>query len=142
LRAYLSRSTSRTIGIVVGVDNILDIFNEDYYSELEGGILEAFGKLFPGHSKMYVYPKGGISGSGMMTADNLEVPKKLSHLYTHLRENGFIEPIEDADASILCHFSRDILEKLKLGDGPWREGVPEPVYNAIVERRLFGYATR
>jgi hypothetical protein len=30
----------------MGVASLLDLFNEKYYTGLEGGILEAFGKLF------------------------------------------------------------------------------------------------
>ncbi|MBI1318530.1 MAG: TonB-dependent receptor [Candidatus Hydrogenedens sp.] len=139
LRAYLSRATNRQIGIVLGVDNITDIFNEEYYGELEGGILEAFGKLFPGHSKMYVYPKRGNNGHGLITVDDLELPAHLRHLFLHLRQNGFIEPLDGCDESVMGHFSREILGQLRQGDGDWKDGVPESVYTAIVERRLFGY---
>ncbi len=139
LRAYLSRYTQRKIGIVLGVDNIRDIFNEDYYEELEGGILEAFGKLFPGTSKMYVYPKAGDNGHGLQTVDDLVISAKLKHLYQHLRENQFIEPLGGCDESVLRHFSRTILKDLRRGDGPWKEGVPESVHEAIVANRLFGY---
>jgi len=141
LRAYLSRVTGRAIGIVLGVDNVIDIFNEEYYGELEGGILEAFGKLFPGHSKMYVYPKRGDNGQGLVTLDDLVLPEKLRHLYAHLRQNGYIEPLEGYDESVMGHFSRDILAQLRRGDGPWKEGVPESVRTVIIERKLFGYNT-
>jgi hypothetical protein len=33
-------------GIGMGVNNLVDIFDEKYYRHLSGGILEAFGKLF------------------------------------------------------------------------------------------------
>lgn len=138
LREYLSRYTQRLIGIVLGVDNILDIFDEKYYTGMEGGILEAFGKLFPGQSKMYVYPKLA-PGSGLITAETLQVPPHLRHLYAHLTENRFIEPLEGCDESKMHHFSREILSALKRGDNGWREGVPPSVAEAIVSKRLFGY---
>ncbi|MBI2421535.1 MAG: TonB-dependent receptor [Candidatus Hydrogenedentes bacterium] len=138
LRAYLNQFTGRRIGIVLGVDNIVDIFNEQYYEELEGGILEAFGKLFPGNTKLYVYPKL-VENGPLATADNVVLPAHLRHLYAHLRENGFIVPLTGHDESVMAHFSRTILEDLKRGDGDWRLGVPEPVYQAIVAHRLFGY---
>jgi hypothetical protein len=138
LREYLSRYTQRLIGIVLGVDNILDIFDEKYYTGMEGGILEAFGKLFPGQSKMYVYPKLA-PGGGLITAETLQVPPHLRHLYAHLTENRFIEPLEGCDESKMHHFSREILSALKRGDNGWREGVPPSVAEAIVSKRLFGY---
>ena len=30
----------------MGVNNLIEIFDDKYYDELRGGILEAFGKLF------------------------------------------------------------------------------------------------
>lgn len=138
LREYLSRYTQRLIGIVLGVDNILDIFDEKFYEGVEGGILEAFGKLFPGQSKMYVYPKKAADGA-LITAESLEVPRHLRHLYQHLRENGFIDALEDCDESKMGYFSREILAQLKRKQPGWQDGVPESVAEAIVKKRLFGY---
>jgi hypothetical protein len=45
LSSYLRRYVRNPIGLVLGLNNLADIFKEDYYSKLEGGILEAFGKL-------------------------------------------------------------------------------------------------
>src|SRR5437867_3804775 len=41
LAAYLFRYTNRAIGLVMGVPSLIEIFNEKYYTNLEGGILEA-----------------------------------------------------------------------------------------------------
>ena len=56
LAGYLSRYTNRPIGLVMGVPSLLEIFNERYYLNLEGGILEALGRMFKGHLKLFVYP--------------------------------------------------------------------------------------
>lgn len=138
LREYLSRYTKRKIVITLGVDNILDIFDEKYYEGMEGGILEAFGKLFPGQSKMYVYPKLGAS-SALITAETLEVPRHLRHLYAHLKDNGFIEALDDCDESKMRYFSRAILAALKRNEDGWQDGVPDSVAQAIMSKRLFGY---
>ena len=46
LASYLRRLIKKPIGLVMGLNNLADIFKEEYYSNLEGGILEAFGVLF------------------------------------------------------------------------------------------------
>ena len=56
LAAYLTRYTAEPIAVTMGVANLLDLFSEQYYTELEGGILEAFGKLFTKDLRLYVYP--------------------------------------------------------------------------------------
>ncbi len=43
LAAYLSRYTDKMIGLVMGVPSLMEIFDEKYYLNLEGGILEALG---------------------------------------------------------------------------------------------------
>jgi len=45
------------IGLVMGVPSLLEIFDEKYYLNLEGGILEALGRMFKSGLKLYVYPK-------------------------------------------------------------------------------------
>ena len=59
LRAFLRRYTQGRIGIVARLDNLRDIFSPEFYSDLEGGILEAFGRLFCDKTWMYVYPGAG-----------------------------------------------------------------------------------
>jgi hypothetical protein len=56
LAAYLFRYTKKMIGIVMGVPTLRELFEEKYYTDLEGGILESFGRLFKNALKLYVYP--------------------------------------------------------------------------------------
>jgi hypothetical protein len=44
------------MGLAMGVNNLVDIFDEKYYRHLSGGILEAFGKLFFRDMKSILYP--------------------------------------------------------------------------------------
>ena len=44
------------IGVALGVNNLVEIFNEKYYENLPGGILESFGRMFRHAVKLYVYP--------------------------------------------------------------------------------------
>jgi hypothetical protein len=56
LTSYFRRYTKEMIGVAMGINNLLEIFNEKYYENLEGGILESFGRLFRNAVKLYVYP--------------------------------------------------------------------------------------
>src|SRR5690606_30365955 len=54
---YLSGiSKNYRLGVILGVYNLQNIFNEKYYDTLEGGLLEAFGRGFGRNVKMFVYP--------------------------------------------------------------------------------------
>jgi hypothetical protein len=158
LTSYFRRYTKEMIGLTIGINNLLEIFNEKYYENLEGGILESFGRLFRNAVKLYVYPMSGaaydryIIESGrtgaatqsaapnvLITAKNVRVVDHLTSLYTHLLENHFIENIVGFDRNILGIFSRDALRKIKDRDLLWESMVPESIAVAIKRRGLFGY---
>ena len=141
LRAFFRRFTQKQIGIVLGVPNVRDIFNESYYEGLEGGILEAFGKLFPEHTRLYVYPSREAGRDELVTADNLQLGQDMGLLYEHMTSNGLIVPLTGVHEELLDIFSRDILKQVSFGRGEWESQVPESVAELIIKRRLFKFDT-
>jgi hypothetical protein len=136
---YLRRYTKERIGMVLGVPTLLQIFEEKHYEDLEGGLLEALGRLMGGPVKLYVYPLRDARTGGTITAETFTVPGHLSHLYAHLRENGrvvSIAPGPGFDAGVL---PRDVLAMIRMGKDSWEEHVPDVVARVIKERKLFGY---
>ncbi len=138
LRAYFRQFTELQIGIVVGMINIKQIFNEDFYQSLEGGILEGFGKLFPDHTRLFVYPEIDKDGA-LNDLTKVKVPENLHHLYLHLLENGFIKGIECSDQKLFKIYSREILKQIDMGLGEWQESLPEGVAEEIIKHKLFGF---
>lgn len=137
LAAYLNRYTSEPIAITMGASSLLDLFKEQYYTELEGGILEAFGKLFTKDLRIYVYPMRDEAGI-IRTSDNLEMQAEMRSLYRHLVERGKIRQLEGFDEGVLHIFSREVLQRIKNGDDSWEEMVPSEIAEIIKRRRLFG----
>ncbi len=147
------------IGVAMGINNLLEVFNEKYYDNLEGGILESFGRLFRNAVKLYIYPmrqdafdrylnsghpasmtnSQGFASSVLIHAKNLQVIENLRNLYAHLLENHYIDTVVGFDPNILHIFSRDVLNRIKEGDTTWETMVPTRVAEAIKKRRLFGY---
>ena len=139
LASYLSRYTKKMIGIAMGVPSLREVFEEKYYTDLEGGILESFGRLFKNDLRLYVYPsQEGTTGS-IITAGNLRVAPHLRHLYSYLLDNHFIQNIQDYNDAFLPIFSREVLAKIQAGDSAWEIMVPTQVAHIIKERKLFGY---
>jgi len=138
LRAYFRQFTKLQIGIVVGIINIRQIFDESSYVGVEGGILEGFGKLFPDHTRLLVYPEIDQAGE-YMDFTNIILPENLQYLYRHLLENNFIFGIESSDRELFNIFSRDVLKQLHNGRGNWENCLPEGVAEEIISNRLFGY---
>ena len=162
LSAYFRRYTKEMIGVTMGVNNLVELFNEKYYENLPGGILESFGRLFRNSVKLFIYPMrtdvfarylgstavaGGhpvsarpsFADSVMITAKNLQVTPRLQNLYQYLLENRCLECVTGYDETINNVFSRDELKKIKEHDSSWEKMVPPQVAEIIKERGLFGY---
>jgi hypothetical protein len=139
LAAYLFRYTKKMIGVAMGVPTLRELFEEKYYTDLEGGILESFGRLFKNALKLYIYPyQDPVTGS-VITAGNMRVAPNLRHLYAYLLENLFIQGLRDVNESCLPILSRDVLAKIRKNDSSWEQMVPAEVAGLIKERRLFGW---
>ncbi len=165
LTSYFRRYTNEMIGVTMGINNLLEIFNEKYYENLEGGILENFGRLFRQSVKLYIYPMrqdafdrylsngappahksldptAEFGTSVLITAKNLSVALHLRNLYDHLLENHYLECIVGFNADILDIFSREVLSRIKAQDPSWETMVPARVATAIKKRHLFGYTEK
>ena len=138
LRAYFRQFTKMQIGIVVGISNIRQIFDESTYRGVEGGILEGFGKLFPDHTRLLVYPEIDSAGE-YVDFSSVLVPANLRFLYQHLLENQFIFGIECSDHELFKIFSRNVLKQLPNGRGQWEQDLPPGVAEEIIANGYFGY---
>ena len=137
LASYLFLYTKKMIGIAMGVPTLREIFDEQYYADLEGGILESFGRLFKNDLKLYVYPFREPKSGSIISAGNLRVAPHLRHLYAYLLENRLIESMLGFNENCLPIFSRDVLSKIRCGDSSWENMVPPQVAAMIKERKLF-----
>jgi hypothetical protein len=135
---YFSQYTKSRMGLAMGVNNLVDIFDEKYYRHLSGGILEAFGKLFFKDLRVYLYPM--LNDDGTITnSENLKVHPRMKELYKFFKYNGKVIDITDYDESNLTVFSRTVLKMISEGEEGWESMIPEVVSKLIKEKSLFGY---
>jgi hypothetical protein len=137
LAAYLQRYTRQPIGITMGIPSLAELFEEHYYANLEGGILESFGRLFKNNLKLYIYPLMDKSSRQLITVSKLKVAPHLQSLYEHLVDNSNIESLDFYNKDYLPIFSRDVLARIRDNDASWEKMVPEAVAALIRERKLF-----
>jgi hypothetical protein len=139
LAGYLFRYTNRPIGLVMGVPSLIEIFNEKYYTKLEGGILEALGRMFKGGLKLYVYPMLDEKSDKITTATQIKVAANLRSLFQYLIDNQYVQEITDYHPEYLRIHPPDVLVKLQSGDSSWEQMVPPEVAHMIKKREFFGY---
>lgn len=134
---YFSNYTKARMGLIIGVNNLLEIFDDKYYRNLNGGILEAFGILFTRDLKIYLYPYQADAKDELLNSKNIPIHRRLRPLYDYLLKNGRIKDLKFND-NVLQIFSRDILHKIKKKEDGWQDGVPEGVSEIISKKKLFG----
>lgn len=139
LGAYLSQCTKEKIAITMGAASLKELFNEKYYTELPGGILESFGRLFKNDLKIFCYPYLDPQTGEMATCDNLELKPELQPLYSYLLGRGGINNLDNYDENCLGIFSREVLRKIGDCDPSWEQMVPAPVAQVIKDRKFFDY---
>ena len=123
----------------MGVPSLLEIFNEKYYANLEGGILEALGRMFKGGLKLYVYPSIDEPTGKMIRATQVTVAPNLRSLFRYLVDNQYVQEITDYHPEYLRIHPPDVLAKLRSGDSRWEQMVPPEVAQIIKKREFFGY---
>jgi hypothetical protein len=135
---YFSLYTKKKIGLTMGINNLIEIFDPKYYTHLSGGILEAFGKLFFKNVKVFAYPTLDKDGL-IINSDNLKVHPRMKELYKFFKYNGKVEDVVDYDIDHLKIFSREVLKLINSGDSKWEDMLPKGVSKLIKEQKLFGY---
>jgi len=137
LAQFLFRYTTRPIALTMGLPSLREIFNEKYYEDLPGGILESFGRMFKHDLRLYVSPELEHTTGEKVGVNDLGVDSHLRHLYAHLLENKYVRALDTVKECNLGIFSHEVLGKIRNGDATWEEMVPEPVSQMIKQQRLF-----
>jgi len=137
-----SIAKGKRMGVIVGVYNLHTIFDERYYDNLPGGLLEAFGRGFGHNVKLFVYPANNVDTGELYGLHNLKVPEHLNGLLTYLKDNNKMEAIEEYDHKLLHIMSDDVLSKIKAGSSSWEDEVPMEVVKVIKFFELFGYQAK
>src|SRR6201982_3117579 len=139
LAAYLSWRTHERIAIVLGVPSVYELFDEKYYTQLPGGILENFGRLLKNDLKIYVYPKQRTPTDELETTASVNLDSDLQLLYEYLCRRGSFVQLDNYNPEYLSIFFRDVLKRIASGDESWDETVPPQVAELIRHRGFFGY---
>jgi hypothetical protein len=139
LAEYLAGYTDRLIGMAVGLPSVRQIADDQYYSGLPGGVLEAAGRLFKRSVKLYVYPTRDAVSGQIQTVARATIPPPWHHLRDLLLDIGRIEPIRHYDERYLSIQTPDVRARIEAGDDSWQAMVPAVVADTIRAEKLFGY---
>ena len=138
LAEYFSNYTENKVVLTMGVNNLIEIFDEKYYDDLRGGILEAFGKLFVKNLRVLLYPMR-LKDDSIIDSNNIQVANKMKNLYKYFKSNKVLIDIKEYDEKLLNIYSNKVLKKIKAGKTGWEKMIPSEVIKQIKSKKLFGY---
>jgi hypothetical protein len=138
LADYLAAYTDRLIGIALGIPTLRDLLDEEYYQKLDGGALEAIGRLFKRSVKVYVYPTRDLVSGEMVTLSDPPLPRAALLLRDFLLMVDRLRPLEPSDPALLSIHTPDVLTRIQADDPTWLSMVPESVAERIQADALFG----
>ncbi|MDC0204515.1 TonB-dependent receptor [Flavobacteriales bacterium] len=135
---YLSQFTNSRMGLILGVDSLVDMLEEKYYRNLNGGIMEAFGIILTRDIKFYLYPYKPNKETKLLNSKNIPIHPRVRDIYNYLQSNGRIEDLK-FNPDILGIFSKEVLKRIKAcEEGSWEDSVPDGISEIIKEKNLFG----
>ena len=135
---YLTRYTKKQLGLTMGVTNLIEIFDEKYYDDVKGGILEAFGNIFKNNMKIYLYPVLDKQKDTVIDSTNLKLEDNMKEFYKYFKVNDKIRDLE-FNKDYLNIFSKDVLKQIKNNTPGWEDKLPEGVSDLIIKKKMFGY---
>lgn len=127
ISGYLARHTQMPIAIVLGLPLFQELFNERWCTDLEGGLLEAFGRLFKNQVRLYVYPMGDPTTGQMVGAKDAAVTREQKHLLQYLIETNNVRPLEVPKQDFLFKTSAEVRTMILQGQPGWESLVPDIV---------------
>jgi hypothetical protein len=125
--AFLARHTQMPIAIVLGLPLFQELFNERWCADLEGGLLESFGRLFKNQVRVYVYPMGDPMTGKVLGADDARLSPEKRHLLRYLMDTNSVRPLDDPHAEFIFHTSAEVRKMIEAGDARWCSLVPDIV---------------
>lgn len=159
LPAYFRRYTAGTVTLVAGINNLVEILNTENYSALEGGLLEALGRLFKSGVRLVVYPMLGAQlnrlyqdpvarrvcfpegytapDEAVVTLDTLRLHPGVAGLLSHLRLAGSLAAVTGCDAAALACQPRTLVERIRRNDAGWESEVDPRTAQSIRRLRLW-----
>ena len=127
LASFFRRYTPKPVGLVMGLTLMEQIFDEKWYEELPGGILEAMGRLFKNDVQLLVYPSWPRRAKNKRTVDDARLDKHLKHLFAYVRENGLVQDIPSITDDILEYTASDVRTMQSHDDERWKTLVPREI---------------
>jgi len=129
LKEFIRLSTPKPLGIVIGATHLEKLFDENFYFDLNGGLLEGLSKLLGRFTRLYIYPHK-TNEICLLTKSFFPKPE-VKNIYAHFMENKMIQDIAGCEDIQTFVHSDDINKLIKKKDNSWKKLVPEAIHKLV-----------
>lgn len=140
MKHFFRNYTKAPLVMVMSARHLEELFDTNKYTQLEGHIFEALGKLLDDQTKLYIYPHK--TPQICLTTKSFFPDKKTIHLYRHFIESGQILDISGCDDTENYFHSSDVQKMIEAKEKGWEKLVPSLVSDYLKKHRLWGYAKK
>ena len=133
---YLNRNTKRSVNFCIGVNLLEKLFEEKFYEQLPGGLLEAFGKMFRKQVKIFAYPYKDFKTNKIISLDDLKVDSHIQGILEYFKRQQYIIPLDNYNSQYLGHNSEFVTKLMQDKNEKWQDFVPSILVNVIKKSKL------
>lgn len=133
LKQYVRLFTDKPFAIVTSARHLEKLFDEKFYFDLNGGLLEGMSKLLGRFSRLYIYPHK--TEEICLLTKSFFPQKAVKNIYQHFIENKMIQDIAGCDEIAEFIHSEDIAKMQKSKNPNWKKYVPDEVIKIIAKGR-------
>ncbi len=126
LKEFMRLMTTKPVAIVIGATQLDKIFDDKFYQNLSGGLLEGMGKLLDDSTRLYIYPHK-TKDVCLLTKSFFPKPN-IKHIYNHFIENKYIQDIAGCDEIAEFIHSEDIIKMIQKKNTDWKKHVPSQIH--------------
>jgi hypothetical protein len=134
LKNYVRQATKKPLAFIMSIQHLDGLFNESFYQNLEGGLLEGLGRLLDQETHLYIYPEA--QKNECLSCDSYQAPKGTEHIYKHFAEHKMISDMVDCDHIQSFVHSTQIEQWMKQGSKEWEKHVPPSVRDILKKEGL------
>ncbi|MBL9161076.1 MAG: TonB-dependent receptor [Verrucomicrobiales bacterium] len=138
LSSYFHRYTREMVGLALGMTELSALFTEANHEHLDGGILEALGRLFKSGVRLYLYPRRDVTSGVLVTAKNFQVAPGLRGLYDYLLENRLLIGLAGWEESAVGLATQLVEAKIQADEPGWGDLLPPGTAEVLRRHGSFG----
>lgn len=135
LKQFFRQYNKNPMAIVVGAYHLDKLFEDKYYTNLSGGMLEGLGRLLDAQTKVYIYPHK--TENLCVTVGSYFPNANIKLIYQHFKEQKYIQDISGCDEISSYIHSHDVLQLKNAKDVSWEKHVPTKVKELILKKNFF-----